>query len=159
MNHAKTSCSTEIFAGAIISVVQYLAPLRYCIMSHALCLHRSWIVLMVLKYIRCVQIPIRRHERVWSQATLDHVKVFFEHVRCIDTQRQKGVQVGAFLMCIVTETVLAGHTRSLAKYCTGWIKRWKYNCQSTLKMLDLMRMLHTFLFGGLNPVRCNNFKV
>jgi hypothetical protein len=29
MNHAKTSFSTEIFAGAIISVVQYLAPLRY----------------------------------------------------------------------------------------------------------------------------------
>jgi hypothetical protein len=29
MNHAKTSCSTEIFAGEIISVVQYLAPLRY----------------------------------------------------------------------------------------------------------------------------------
>jgi hypothetical protein len=28
MNHAKTSFSTEIFAGAIISVVQYLAPLR-----------------------------------------------------------------------------------------------------------------------------------
>jgi hypothetical protein len=29
MNHAKTSFSTEICAGAIISVVQYLAPLRY----------------------------------------------------------------------------------------------------------------------------------
>jgi hypothetical protein len=29
MNHAKTSVSTEMFAGAIISVVQYLAPLRY----------------------------------------------------------------------------------------------------------------------------------
>jgi hypothetical protein len=29
MNHAKTSFSTEIFAGAMISVVQYLAPLRY----------------------------------------------------------------------------------------------------------------------------------
>jgi hypothetical protein len=29
MNHAKTSFSTEIFGGAIISVVQYLAPLRY----------------------------------------------------------------------------------------------------------------------------------
>jgi hypothetical protein len=29
MNHAKTSFSTKIFAGAIISVVQYLAPLRY----------------------------------------------------------------------------------------------------------------------------------
>jgi hypothetical protein len=29
MNHAKTSVSTEKFAGAIISVVQYLAPLRY----------------------------------------------------------------------------------------------------------------------------------
>jgi hypothetical protein len=29
MNHAKTSFSTEIFDGAIISVVQYLAPLRY----------------------------------------------------------------------------------------------------------------------------------
>jgi hypothetical protein len=28
MNHAKTSVSTEIFAGAIISVVQYMAPLR-----------------------------------------------------------------------------------------------------------------------------------
>jgi hypothetical protein len=28
MNHAKTSFSTEICAGAIISVVQYLAPLR-----------------------------------------------------------------------------------------------------------------------------------
>jgi hypothetical protein len=28
MNHAKTSFSTEIFAGAIISVVQYLVPLR-----------------------------------------------------------------------------------------------------------------------------------
>jgi hypothetical protein len=31
MNHAKTSFSTEIFAGAIVSVVQYLAPLRYII--------------------------------------------------------------------------------------------------------------------------------
>jgi hypothetical protein len=30
VNHAKTSFSTEIFAGAIISVIQYLAPLRYC---------------------------------------------------------------------------------------------------------------------------------
>jgi hypothetical protein len=30
MNHAKTSFSTEICAGAIISVVEYLAPLRYC---------------------------------------------------------------------------------------------------------------------------------
>jgi hypothetical protein len=29
MNHAKTSFSTEICAGAIISVVQYVAPLRY----------------------------------------------------------------------------------------------------------------------------------
>jgi hypothetical protein len=29
MKHAKTSFSREIFAGAIISVVQYLAPLRY----------------------------------------------------------------------------------------------------------------------------------
>jgi hypothetical protein len=29
MNHAKTSFSTEIFSGAIISVVQYLAPLPY----------------------------------------------------------------------------------------------------------------------------------
>jgi hypothetical protein len=28
MNHAKTSFSTEICPGAIISVVQYLAPLR-----------------------------------------------------------------------------------------------------------------------------------
>jgi hypothetical protein len=31
MNHAKTSFSTEIFAGAIISVVPYLAPLRYAV--------------------------------------------------------------------------------------------------------------------------------
>jgi hypothetical protein len=29
MNHARTSFSTVIFAGAIISVVQCLAPLRY----------------------------------------------------------------------------------------------------------------------------------
>jgi hypothetical protein len=29
MSHAKTSFSTEILAGAIMSVVQYLAPLRY----------------------------------------------------------------------------------------------------------------------------------
>jgi hypothetical protein len=29
MNHAKTSVNTEIFVGAIISVVQYLAPIRY----------------------------------------------------------------------------------------------------------------------------------
>jgi hypothetical protein len=29
MNHAKTSFSTEICAGAIIRVVQYLGPLRY----------------------------------------------------------------------------------------------------------------------------------
>jgi hypothetical protein len=28
LNHAKTSFSTEIFAGAIISVVRYVAPLR-----------------------------------------------------------------------------------------------------------------------------------
>jgi hypothetical protein len=28
MDHAKASISTEIFAGAIISVVQYLVPLR-----------------------------------------------------------------------------------------------------------------------------------
>jgi hypothetical protein len=28
MHHAKTSFSTEIFNGAIISVAQYLAPLR-----------------------------------------------------------------------------------------------------------------------------------
>jgi hypothetical protein len=30
MNHAKTSFSTEICAGAIMSVVQSLAPLRHC---------------------------------------------------------------------------------------------------------------------------------
>jgi hypothetical protein len=29
MNHAKASFSTEMFAGAVISVVQYLAPLWY----------------------------------------------------------------------------------------------------------------------------------
>jgi hypothetical protein len=29
MNHAKTSLSTEIFAGEIISVVQYMPPLQY----------------------------------------------------------------------------------------------------------------------------------
>jgi hypothetical protein len=29
MNHVKTSYSAEIFAGAKLSVVQYLAPLRY----------------------------------------------------------------------------------------------------------------------------------
>jgi hypothetical protein len=29
MNHAKTSFGTEICAGIIISVVQYLAPLRH----------------------------------------------------------------------------------------------------------------------------------
>jgi hypothetical protein len=28
MNHAETSVSTEIFAGAMIGVVQYLVPLR-----------------------------------------------------------------------------------------------------------------------------------
>jgi hypothetical protein len=31
MNDAKTSVSTQIFAGAIISAVQYLAPLRYIV--------------------------------------------------------------------------------------------------------------------------------
>jgi hypothetical protein len=31
MNHAKTSVSIEMFAGAIMSVVQYLAPLRYTV--------------------------------------------------------------------------------------------------------------------------------
>jgi hypothetical protein len=31
MNHAKTSFSPEIFAGAIMSVVQYVAPLRYAL--------------------------------------------------------------------------------------------------------------------------------
>jgi hypothetical protein len=30
INHAKTSVCTETFAGAIISVVKYLALLRYC---------------------------------------------------------------------------------------------------------------------------------
>jgi hypothetical protein len=33
MHHAKTSFSTEIFAGAILSVVQYLEPLRYCVVT------------------------------------------------------------------------------------------------------------------------------
>jgi hypothetical protein len=33
MSHAKTSFSTDVFAGAIISVVQYLAPLRYIVRS------------------------------------------------------------------------------------------------------------------------------
>jgi hypothetical protein len=37
MNHAKTSFSTEILAGAIISVVQYLAPLRYLILACSKC--------------------------------------------------------------------------------------------------------------------------
>jgi hypothetical protein len=32
MNHAKTSFSTVIFAGAIVGVVQYVAPLRYVIL-------------------------------------------------------------------------------------------------------------------------------
>jgi hypothetical protein len=32
-NHAKTSSSTKIFDGTIISVVQYLAPLRYLVIS------------------------------------------------------------------------------------------------------------------------------
>jgi hypothetical protein len=31
MNHAKTSFSTEIFGGAIIIVVQYLAPQRHAL--------------------------------------------------------------------------------------------------------------------------------
>jgi hypothetical protein len=31
MSHAKTSFGTEIFAGAILCVVQYLAPLRYAL--------------------------------------------------------------------------------------------------------------------------------
>jgi hypothetical protein len=41
MTHAKTSFSTEIFAGAIISVVQYLAPLRYMVVAniHGRCRH------------------------------------------------------------------------------------------------------------------------
>jgi hypothetical protein len=38
MNHAKTSFSTEIFAGAMISVVQYLAPLRYAFQKEMLTL-------------------------------------------------------------------------------------------------------------------------
>jgi hypothetical protein len=33
MNHAKTSLSTEIFAGAIISLVQCLVPLCYCVVA------------------------------------------------------------------------------------------------------------------------------
>jgi hypothetical protein len=33
MNHAETSVSTEIFAGAIVSVAQYLAPLQYAAVS------------------------------------------------------------------------------------------------------------------------------
>jgi hypothetical protein len=35
INHAKESFSREIFAGAIISVVQCLAPLRY--ITHSTC--------------------------------------------------------------------------------------------------------------------------
>jgi hypothetical protein len=31
MSHAKTSFSTKIFSGAIVCVVQYLAPLRYAL--------------------------------------------------------------------------------------------------------------------------------
>jgi hypothetical protein len=38
MKHAKTSFSTEVCAGAMISVVQYLAPLRYSIFSKMICL-------------------------------------------------------------------------------------------------------------------------
>jgi hypothetical protein len=41
MNHAKTSFSTEILTGAIISVVQYLAPLRYCTAAGGYELHWS----------------------------------------------------------------------------------------------------------------------
>jgi hypothetical protein len=37
MNHAKTSFNTEIFAGAVVSVVQYLAPLRYAAQGAAAC--------------------------------------------------------------------------------------------------------------------------
>jgi hypothetical protein len=33
MNHATTSFSTEMFAGAIMSVVQYLAPLRVAMVT------------------------------------------------------------------------------------------------------------------------------
>jgi hypothetical protein len=37
MNYAKTFVSTEIFAGAMISVVQYLAPLRYMLLHNTFC--------------------------------------------------------------------------------------------------------------------------
>jgi hypothetical protein len=37
MHHASTSFSTKILAGAIISVVQYLAPLRYMFLGLFLC--------------------------------------------------------------------------------------------------------------------------
>jgi hypothetical protein len=38
VNHARTSFSTEIFAGAVVSVGQYLAPLRYCSNVQGSCL-------------------------------------------------------------------------------------------------------------------------
>jgi hypothetical protein len=31
-DHARTSCITEIFAGAIVSVAQYFGPLRYALL-------------------------------------------------------------------------------------------------------------------------------
>jgi hypothetical protein len=42
MKHARTSLSTDLFAGAIISMVQHLAPLQYCKVrghSQEACLH------------------------------------------------------------------------------------------------------------------------
>jgi hypothetical protein len=54
MNHADASFSTEICAGAIISVVQYLAPLRFSL----------WETLSG----RC-RSSIYRHIRSWARKT------------------------------------------------------------------------------------------
>jgi hypothetical protein len=40
MNHAKTSLSTDIFAGVIFSVVQYLAPLQFVVTGREYCIIR-----------------------------------------------------------------------------------------------------------------------
>jgi hypothetical protein len=58
MNHVKTSFSTEIYAGAIISVVQYVAPLRYTLslVFSLLCntLSPSYVVSSILWWHACL---------------------------------------------------------------------------------------------------------
>jgi hypothetical protein len=88
MNHAKTSVNTEIFAGAIITVVQYLAPLRYCTIYSVHRLGLSWHVSFLQRALRGEgECACRQY--LLTSVTFLAAKAFAAAKNCLDLWRSK----------------------------------------------------------------------